>query len=118
MDIIKKGIERIMNKSKILLVEMKEFAPFGIIYKNDEWINLETYDENFDSMKMRDFLMNTIHCDFKNKDCLFGAVCINAVIDNTQEVIIIYNTSNGQDWYELIYAYSTNGREIKIWLYE
>ena len=69
MDIIKIGIDRILSRSKVLLQKIREFAPFGIIYKNNEWINIETYDECLDSVKMRSFLMNTIIKDFQDNNC-------------------------------------------------
>ena len=118
MDIIKIGIDRVLSRSEVLLQKIREFAPFGIIYKNNEWINIETYDECLDSVKMRSFLMNTIIKDFQDDNCLFGAVCINARIDNSQDVIIIYNTSNGKDWYELIYSYTIDKKEITFQYYE
>lgn len=118
MDIEKIGIDRVLNRTKVLLQNIREFAPFGIIYKNEKWINIETYDERLDSIKMRGFLMNTIVKDFQEDNCLFGAVCVNARIDNLQNVVIIYNTSNGKDWYELIYEYTIDKEKIIFKYYD
>lgn len=109
------GVSNIISRAKIFLTELKEFAPFGIIYKNNEWIDLVTYDEKLDSTTMRDFLINTIIKDFEERNTSFGAVCIDAKIKDLGDVIIIYNTSNGKDWYELVYKYSfDDGETVKI----
>lgn len=114
MDIVKLGIERLVDKSKFLLENIGEFAPFGIIYKNEKWINIETYDERLDSIKIRGFLMNTIIKDFQEDNCLFGAVCVNAEMKDIGNVIIIYNTSDGKDWYEKVYQYTLQNGVINL----
>jgi len=103
--LIIKGIEKIVNRSRVFLNENREFAPFGIIYRNDKWIDIAAYDENMDSNVMRGFLINAIKSDFQKGDCSFGGVCVHAKIDNLGNVIIIYNSSDGDDWFELIYKY-------------
>lgn len=108
------GIANIVRRAKKFLTEIKEFAPFGVIYKNNEWIDLVTYDESLDSTKMRDFLVSTIIKDFEEENTDFGAVCIDAKIKNIGDVIIIYNTSDGKDWYELVYKYFFDGETVKI----
>ncbi len=108
------GITNIVNRAKKFLTEIKEFAPFGVIYKNNEWIDLATYDESLDSTKMRDFLVSTIIKDFEEGNTEFGAVCVDAKIKDIGDVIIIYNTSDGKDWYELVYKYVFEGETVKI----
>lgn len=108
------GITNIVNRAKKFLTEIKEFAPFGVIYKNNEWIDLATYDESLDSTKMRDFLVSTIIKDFGEGNTEFGAVCVDAKIKDIGDVIIIYNTSDGKDWYELVYKYVFEGETVKI----
>lgn len=108
------GITNIVRRAKKFLTEIKEFAPFGVIYKNNEWIDLMTYDESLDSTKMRDFLVSTIIKDFEEENTNFGAVCIDAKIKDIGDVIIIYNTSDGKDWYELVYKYVFDGETVKI----
>lgn len=108
------GIKQVVNTAKAFLNEFKEFAPFGLIYKNDEWIDLGTYDESLDSDKMKNFLISTIIKDFEEENTEFGAVCVDAKIKNIGDVIIIYNTSNGKEWFELVYKYEINGKEVNI----
>lgn len=102
MEDYQKGIEKIKDLAKFFLEDLGEFAPFGMILKNDEWIDLGSYDEDLDSLKMRALLMNSIKKDFESPGLTFGGVCVNA-IQNEEDIIIIYNTSDGVEWYELIY---------------
>ena len=106
--LIIQGIEKIVYRSKIFLNEIGEFAPFGIIYKNNEWIDVATYEENINSNAMKNFLIDTINDDFAKGNCLFGGVCVDAKIDDIGDVIIIYNSSDGDDWFELVYRYFTD----------
>lgn len=108
------GINQIVETAKKFLIELREFAPFALIYKNNEWIDLATYDDKIDSNNMKSFLINTIVKDFDEGDTEFGAVCIDARIAEIGNVIIIYNTSNGKDWYELVYKYKTDGDKVEI----
>ncbi|MBP1167981.1 hypothetical protein JOE44_004865 [Chryseobacterium sp. PvR013] len=108
------GISQIVETSKKFLKELKEFAPFGLIYKNGEWMDLATYDDSMDSNKMKSFLINTIMKDFEEGNTEFGAVCVDARIKDIGDVIIIYNTSNGKDWYELVYKYEFDGEDVQI----
>lgn len=108
------GILQIVETSRKFLNELKEFAPFGLIYKNAEWINLATYDDDMDSNKMKSFLINTIAKDFEEEQTEFGGVCVDAKIIDVGNVIIIYNTSNGKDWYELVYRYEFKDDKVDI----
>ncbi len=108
------GIHKIVESATKLLEELKEFAPFGLIFKNGEWIDLATYDDSMDSNKMKSFLIETIVKDFDNETTKFGAVCVNATIKEVGDVIMIYNTSNGKDWYELVYKYEMKGNSVDV----
>lgn len=102
------GIKQIVNTAKAFLNEFKEFAPFGLIYKNNEWIDLGTYDESLSSDKMKSFLISTIIKDFEEANTEFGAVCVGAKIKGIADTIIIYNSSDGKEWFELVYKYEFN----------
>lgn len=108
------GIKQVVNTAKAFLNEFKEFAPFGLIYKNHEWIDLGTYDESLDSNKMKNFLISTIIKDFEEGNTEFGAVCIDAKIKDIGDVIIIYNSSDGKTWFELTYKYEFIGDKVNI----
>ncbi len=115
INIIEKGINKIIERSIVFLEDAQEFYPFGIIYKNEEWQDLITYDESLDSITMRDFLIKTIIEDFKQEEvCHFGAVGVFGEIEQGDKVIIIYNTSNGVDWYELMYKYHFENNKVII----
>ncbi len=105
------GIKQIVKTAKSILNELKEFAPFGLIYKNNEWIDLATYDDSLNSEKMKNFLISTIIKDFEEGNTEFGAVCVDAKIKDIGNVIIIYNTSDGKEWFELVYKYEFNEKE-------
>ncbi|ALR29243.1 hypothetical protein ATE47_01275 [Chryseobacterium sp. IHB B 17019] len=108
------GINQIVITAEEFLKQLKEFAPFGLIYKDGEWIDLATYDENMDSNDMKSFLINTIVKDFEEGNTEFGGVCVDAKIEDIGDVIMIYNTSNGQDWYELVYKVVRTNDDVKI----
>ncbi|UKB82732.1 hypothetical protein LF887_17155 [Chryseobacterium sp. MEBOG06] len=108
------GINKVINTAKEFLNELKEFAPFGLIFKDGEWIDLATYDETFDSIKMRNFLVATIIKDFEKNYTEFGAVCVDAKINDIGNVIMILNTSDGKDWYELVYRYEFIDGKVNI----
>lgn len=108
------GIKQIVSTAKAFLNEFKEFAPFGLIYKNNEWIDLGTYDESLNSDKMKSFLVSTIIKDFEEGNTEFGAVCVDAKIKNIGDVIIIYNSSDGKEWFELVYKYEFNNENVNI----
>ncbi|ATN07645.1 hypothetical protein CRN76_20710 [Chryseobacterium indologenes] len=108
------GIKQIVNTAKAFLNELKEFAPFGLIFKNNEWIDLATYDDSLNSEKMKNFLISTIIKDFEEGNTDFGAVCVDAKIKNIGDVIIIYNTSDGKEWFELVYKYEIKDKEVNI----
>ena len=108
------GIRKIVDKSPVFLNEIGEFAPFGLIYKNNKWIDIATYDDSMNSTIMRNFLMSTISQDLQEENCLFGAVCVDVRIEDIGDTIIIYNSTKSDEWYELIYKYITteNGEKI------
>lgn len=108
------GIRKIVDKSSVFLNEIGEFAPFGLIYKNNKWIDIATYDDSMNSTIMRNFLMSTISQDLQEENCLFGAVCVDVRIEDIGDTIIIYNSTKSDEWYELIYKYITteNGEKI------
>lgn len=108
------GIRKIVDTAIAFLNEFKEFTPFGLIYKNNEWIDLGTYDESFDSDKMKNFLISTIIKDFEEGNTDFGAVCVDAKIKGIGDVIIIYNSSDGKEWFELVYKYKFNNENVNI----
>jgi len=108
------GIRKIVDTATAFLNEFKEFAPFGLIYKNNEWIDLGTYDKGFDSDKMKNFLISTIIKDFEEGNTDFGAVCVDAKIKGIDDVIIIYNSSDGKEWFELVYKYKFNNKNVDI----
>ncbi|EFK33215.1 MULTISPECIES: hypothetical protein [Chryseobacterium group] len=108
------GIKQVVKTAQAFLNEFKEFAPFGLIFKNNEWIDLGAYDENLTSDQMKNFLISTIIEDFNEGNTEFGAVCVDAKIKEIGDVIIIYNTSNGKDWFELVYKYYLEGKSVKI----
>lgn len=108
------GINQIVETSRKFLNELKEFAPFGLIYKDGEWVDLATYDDSMDSNKMKSFLIDTIVKDFEEGSTEFGAVCVDANIEGIGKVIMIYNTSDGKDWYELVYKYEFDGEYVHI----
>lgn len=109
-----KGINQIVETAKKFLTELREFAPFGLLIKEGKWLNLATYDEDMDSNNMRSLLINSIIKYFEDGNAEFGAVCIDARIANIGDVIVIYNTSNGKDWYELVYKYELKDDEVNI----
>ncbi len=113
-ELIIDGIRKIVDKSTIFLNEIGEFAPFGLIYKNNEWIDIATYDDSMNSTIMRNFLMNTISQDLQEESCLFGAVCVDVRIKDIGDAIIIYNSTKSNEWYELIYRYITSENGEKI----
>ena len=108
------GINQVVETAKKFLIELREFAPFGLLIKEEKWLNLATYDENMDSNNMRSLLINSIMEYFENGNAEFGAVCIDARIVDIGDVIVIYNTSNGKDWYELVYKYELKDDEVNI----
>jgi hypothetical protein len=108
------GIKQIVNMAKAFLKEFKEFAPFGLIYKNNEWVDLGTYDESLNSDKMKSFLVSTIIKDFEEGNTEFGAVCVDAKIKGIGDVIIIYNSSDGKEWFELVYKYEFDNENVNM----
>lgn len=112
---VKNGIQIILNKAKIFIKEIGEFAPFGLILKDEKWINLASYDEKLDSIKMRNVLINSIKEDFNSNKIIFGGVCVNATKDN-KDLIIVYNTSDGIEWFELFYEYKINKGQLDFYL--